>query len=125
MRRTHSLGLALAAGLLAACPASTARAQAAYGYDSYYQNLPQSAEYWYSAGYSPVYNDATTTTFATPAVAPYRGLTPYMQPPYGTFARPDGLSTRISQGPVIAPTRQTAAPAPPRRTLLGRLRGRR
>jgi hypothetical protein len=125
MRRTF--GLTIAAGLLALWPASTARAQAAYGYDSYYYNLPQSAGYWYGAGYSGMYTDQSTTSFATNGVAPYRGTAPYATPPFSQFSRTDGLAN-------VSPGAVTRAPVPvtvrrpvvvQRRGLFGRVRGRR
>jgi hypothetical protein len=122
MRRTF--GLALAAGLFALLPTSSARAQFSYGYDSFVYNVPSGASYWNAAGYSPVYTDPSTVTFPGNAVSPYRGVVPYYEPPTGTFGRPNTLSAYRPpvQGVTVAPARP-AAPAP-RRGLLGRIRRR-
>lgn len=123
MRRT--LGLALAAGLLALLPTSTARAQAPYGYDSWYYNLPAAAPIWYSAGYSGVYTDQSTASFITPEVAPFRGVAPYAPPPFGAFAQTDGLVAPPPQPVIVQPQAQAPNVRVQRRGLLGRLRARR
>ncbi|MGO9229991.1 MAG: hypothetical protein ACLQKA_12400, partial [Bryobacteraceae bacterium] len=56
--------LALAAGLLALLPTSSARAQAAYGYDSWIYNVPSGASFWSNAGYQGVYTDRSTAEFS-------------------------------------------------------------
>jgi hypothetical protein len=123
MRRTF--GLALAAGLLAATalPTSSAHAQFSYGYDSFVYNVPSGASGWYSAGYSGIYTDQTTASFAGNSVAPFRGVAPYYPPPYGaTFGRGSALPAYTPVVVTPAPARPVAVA--PRRTLLRRLRGR-
>jgi hypothetical protein len=116
-------GLALAAGFAWLAPASDARAQYSYGYDSFV-SYPPSATFWYNAGYSGVYTDTSTGVFADGTQAPFRGVAPYSEPPYGQFNRSNGL-------PYVGRTTAPAAAAPPRpavvnrrRGLLGRVRGR-
>jgi hypothetical protein len=128
MRRT--IGLAMAAGLLALLPTSSARAQAAYGYDSWVYGLPSGASYWNSAGYPGVYTDRTTNSFVGNEVGPYRPAVPYMQPPAGTFGRGDGLASAAAAMPAAPVAAAPAAVRPQparvqRRPLMWRLRGRR
>ena len=131
MRRT--LGFALAAGVLTLLPASSARAQSSYGYDSLFYNLPASEPYWYSAGFSGVYTDGTTNSFAAPAVAPMRSLAPNGQPPYSAFGQGNGLVNpgvaqarvpAVSRAPAQSLVRQPVKGQPQRRTLFGRARRR-
>jgi len=70
---------------------SSARAQFSYGYDSFV-GYPQSQAFWYSSGYSPVYNDPTTGVFADGSVAGFRGVAPYYEPPFGQFGPVNGLN---------------------------------
>ena len=127
MRPQHGLnrtllGLALAAGLAWLTP-SPARAQFTYGYNSVV-TYPPSQAYWYGAGYSGVYTDTSTGVYVPGALAPFRGVAPYADPPFGQFARSNGLVVNAR------PNTVTVAPPPRpvvvqrRRGLLGRLRGR-
>lgn len=101
--------LALAASLLALLPTSSARAQAAYGYDSWIYNVPSGASYWSNAGYPGLYTDRSTAEFAGLEVAPFRGVAPYGQPPSGAFVSGNGLMVPSTPAAVaVAPARQPA-----------------
>jgi hypothetical protein len=121
----HALGLAVAAGLLALLPTSSARAQAAYGYDSWVYDLPSGAMFWNGTGYSGVYTDRTAATFVDGAVAPFRGVAPYGQPPIGTFGLGNGLVVTNTPGAVVAAPGLQQPVRVLRRPLLRRLRVRR
>ena len=101
MRRT--LTLAIAAGLFLVVPASSARAQVSYGYDSLFYGLPSGASYWYSSGYTGMYTDPSTASFAGNTTAPFRAVAPYGQPPFASFSRSDGLSAALSPGATAQP----------------------
>jgi hypothetical protein len=125
MRLLHGLkpsGLAIAFGVAWLALSPAARAQYSYGHDSFV-GYPQSQAYWYSAGYAGVYTDPTTGVYASGTVAPYRGVAPYMQPPYGQMGSSNGLTVYGSPYAVTnAPPRPVAVQR--RRGLLARLRGR-
>jgi hypothetical protein len=121
----HALGLAVAAGLLALLPTSSARAQAAYGYDSWVYDLPSGAAFWNGTAFSGVYTDRTTWTFAGDEVGPFRGVAPYGQPPMGAFGQGNGLVVSGAPGAVAAAPGQQQPVRVQRRPLLKRLRARR
>jgi hypothetical protein len=120
------LGLALAAGLAWLAP-SPAHAQFTYGYGSVV-TYPQSAQYWYGAGYSGVYTDTSTGVFVPGSEAQFRGVAPYAQPPYNQYGSSNGLAaatartarTARTAPATTAPTRPTVVPQR-RRGLLGRM----
>ena len=115
--------IALVAGLLALLPTSSARAQAAYGYDSWIYNVPSGASYWNAVGYPGLYTDRSTADFAGLEVAPFRGVAPYGQPPVGAFTSSNGLVVPSTPAAVaVAPVRQPARVQ--RRPFLRRLRAR-
>lgn len=130
----YTLALVLATAVVTLAPASSARAQAAYAYDSYYYNLPSGASYWYSSGYAGMYTDPATNSFAGNQVAPFRAVAPYGQPPTANFSQTDGLAaaragmgtvTRAPGTPTPAATVNTTPVRVQRRGLFGRLRTRR
>lgn len=115
-------------------PARSAKAQFSYGYDSFV-NIPPAQAYWNGAGYGGPYTDPTTGVFAAGTQTPYRGLTPYMEPPYGQFGRSNGLNyartapvtTAPRAGAALAPAPaqvRTTTPTVRRRGLFGRNRAR-
>ena len=120
----HALSFAAAAGLLVILSTSSARAQAAYGYDSWIYNVPSSSMYWNGTGYTGVYTDRSTGIFAGSEFAPYRGVAPYGQPPVGAFGQNNGLSVATVPAAGATPVQQQPAKAQ-RRPLLKRLRARR
>ena len=115
-------GLAIAAGLVWLLPATAARAQYSYGYDSFV-TLPPAQSFWYSSGYEAVYTDPSTGAYHNGQVVPNRTVAPYADPPYGQFRVGNGL-------PVVAARTTIATPATVRqpvvkskkRGLLGRRR---
>jgi hypothetical protein len=116
--RTRLLLIAAAAALVWLCPASAARAQFSYGYDSWIYGGTAPAQLWYSGfGYSSMYVDPSTAFYQSGTAAPPRPLAPYEKPPFGSFGRANGVSPYAAPAPPAV-----AAPAgpPPRRGLIRR-----
>ena len=123
-------------------PTSSARAQFSQGHDSFV-GYPQSQSYWAASGYSTPYTDQSTQVHAAGTPEPYRGLAPYIEPPYGQYGRANGLAINgrpatvatvparaavpvvrwRGAGEVIGSAR-AVAPVARRRGLFGRMRGR-
>lgn len=102
-------GLAIAAGLAWMTPATPARAQFAYGYDSFMYGTPPPQTFWANAGFQSVYTDPSTGVFAGNEVTPPRTLAPYANPPYGAFQRGNGLPAVARPNPVaVGPVRRPA-----------------
>ncbi len=108
----------MVAGLAWLLPATAARAQFPYGYDSYY-SYPNSATFWYQPGVSAVYTDPSTGAFHYGEYVSGRTIAPYSQPPYGAFQQGSGLPYVAGRSTVAA---AGAAAAPVRKPVLTRRR---
>lgn len=111
MRRT--IGLTIAAGLVAFLPASQANAQVSYGRDSLmYGGYQPSMSYYNGPGYTQMYTDPSNAFYANGTALSPRGVAPYGQPAAGTFGQGSGLPTvynRPVQGPQASARPATVA----------------
>ena len=116
MRRTFGLA---AAGLLTLWSASSAKAQFTYGYDSAdYCTLP-SAAYYNADGYERMYTEMANGLYRAGTSEPFRGVAPYIAPPYGEFGRSDAIG---DFRPTPAVTKSTPPAPKPRRRALAKAR---
>ena len=104
-------------------PISSTQAQFSLGYDSFV-GYPQSQSYWAASGYSTPYTDRSTQVHAAGTAEPYRGLAPYIEPPYGQYGRANGLPVYGRPAAVAPVPARAVAPVVRRRGLFGRMRGR-
>ncbi len=107
----HTLGLAIAAALLAVWPATPARAQFSYGRDSFiYGGYTPSMSYYNGPGYTQMYTNPTNAFYAQGTTLAPQLAAPYTQPPYGSFTPGNGLPTVYAQ-PAQASQRSGVVPA--------------
>lgn len=101
MRRT--IGLMIAASLLACLPASQANAQVSYGRDSLmYGGYQPSMSYYNGPGYTQMYTDPSNAFYANGTALSPRGVAPYGQPAAGTFGQGSGMPT-VYNRPALVP----------------------
>ena len=110
------------AGLALVLPAGSARAQSSYGYDSFLYGAPPAQSFWAGPAYPSMYTDPSTGVFSANSVAPYRGVAPYNEPPFGMIDRGANLPPITRQAPAAqAPARAQVVQPQPRRGLLRRV----
>ena len=108
----HTLGLTIAATLLALWPATSAKAQFSYGRDSYiYGGYQPSMSYYNAYGYNQMYTNPANGIYTAGTTLPPQVAAPYTQPPYGSFTPGSGLPTVYSQPAQVVP-RSVVTPAP-------------
>lgn len=117
-RRTR-WGIAIAAGLVWLLPATAARAQFGYGYDSFLYGSPPPQTFWAGAGFDSQYTDPSTGVFFNGEIASPRTVAPYAYPPYGAFQRGNGLPA-VNRPFVMAPAPVRPAAVRRRRGLIRR-----